>query len=359
MAAQPLDPAEALGLAPLVVVRETPFNAESPLARQLGVITPVERFYVRSHFTQNDAADAAGWRLAVEGAVETPLALSLNELLALPWRTLVGTMECAGNGRRYVQPPVPGEPWDHGAVSTAEWTGVSLADVLGQANVANDAVEVLFAGADSGASPVDGATIAYQRSLPLRHARHPEVLIAFAMNGAPLTAEHGAPLRLIVPGWYGMASVKWLRSVQLIREPFEGAYQKARYVYDYDDGREPIPVSWMRVRSLIAQPSRGAQVPRGGVVVRGFAWSGAAPIESVEFSADDGHTWSPAELGDASSATAWRPWQFRWRPSKPGVHVLVSRGRDANGAQQPLDPEWNRHGYGNNSVQRIEVEVAE
>lgn len=345
----------ARDLASLVVVREQPFNAESPLTRQLGVITPVEQFYVRNHFAS--PASMEGWRLEVGGAVARPLSLTLADLLALPPRSLVATMECAGNGRQFLEPAVPGEPWAYGAVSTAEWTGVRLAEVLDLAGVAPDAVEVLCLGADQGPSPLDGTTIRFERSLPLAEARRDDVLLAYAMNGAPLTLAHGAPLRLVVPGWYGMASVKWLHELRLVREPFTGVFQRARYVFDRGDGSPPEPLGWMRPRSLIIQPAAGARLSRRATLIRGFAWSGAAPAAVVEVSVDGGTSWRPAELGEGLSARAWRPWHLRWSPARAGRHLLLSRTRDASGAIQPLAPEWNVHGYGNNAVQCVEVQV--
>ncbi len=300
--------AELLGPAPLVVVSERPFNAESPYSQQLGLLTPVDRFYVRSHFGLNQAPGAEDWRLEVSGAVQQPLSLSLADLLGLPARSLIATLECAGNGRRYLEPPVPGEQWALGAVSTAEWAGVSLSEVLARAGIAAGALEVLFAGVDRGPSPVDGATIRFERSLPLEQALHPDVLLAYAMNGAPLTADHGAPLRLVVPGWYGMASVKWLCSIEVLRAPFRGVFQADRYVYDFGDGRPVEPVTSMRVRALIAQPTPGARIPASGAQVRGWVWSGAAPIAGVEVSDDGGETWVQAELGARVSPYAWCAW---------------------------------------------------
>jgi DMSO/TMAO reductase YedYZ molybdopterin-dependent catalytic subunit len=351
--------AAALAAAPLIVVREEPLNAESPLAQQVGHITPVERFYIRSHFGLDQAPSAAGYRLEVGGAVAQPLSLSLDDVLNLPRRSLISTMECAGNGRKYLEPRVPGEQWDVGAVSTAEWTGASLSDVLEKAIVEPDAVEVLFAGVDRGPSPVDQAPIAFERSLPMEQARHSDILLCYAMNGAPLTDPHGAPLRLVVPGWYGMASVKWLSSIQVLRQPFEGAYQKARYVIDRGDGAPPEPLGAIRMRALITQPPGGVEVAREGLVLRGFAWSGSSPVAAVEISDDDGRTWQPADLADPVSPLAWRPWQLQWVPSASGPVTLMARARDERGLAQPLDPDWNVHGYGNNAVQRVQVTVSD
>jgi DMSO/TMAO reductase YedYZ molybdopterin-dependent catalytic subunit len=352
--------AEALRLlepAPLVMVRETPFNAESPLAQQVGAITAVERFYVRSHFEDVAITPADEWRLELGGAVARPTSFVLAELLEMAARPLVATLECAGNGRLFLQPRVDGEQWAYGAVSNAEWAGVPLATLLEQAGVADDAVEVLFVGADRGKSPRDGSTIAFERSLPLAEARRPDVLLAFAMNGAPLSFDHGAPLRLIVPDWYGVASVKWLREIRVLREPFQGAYQTFKYVFDRGDGSPVVPLGRMRVRAVIAGPAAGARLAPRETIVRGYAWSGEGAVGAVELSTDGGASWAAAELDDASGRHGWRPWRFRWQ-STPGHHTLIARARDAAGNQQPLEQVWNVHGYCNNAVQRVEVDVA-
>ena len=339
-----------------IVRSERPFNAGTPIAALAEPRTPVSLFYVRSHFDV-PAVDPAAWRLEVGGLVERPLALSLADLQALPAKTLVVTMECAGNGRTRMTPVAPGTPWDLDAVSTAAFTGTPLAGILDAAGVAAGAVEIFFAGADRGTID-DGRTIAYERSLGLGAARDPDVLVAWAMDGEPLPPDHGPPARLLVPGWYGMASVKWLARIEAIGAPFRGFYQAEDYVWV---GREGIPdgtpLDLQKVRAVIARPADGERVGPGPVEIAGTAWSGAGAIVRVEVSADGGRTWADAALGRPDGRYARTPWSHAWTPAGPGRAALLARATDAAGETQPLDPPWNALGYVNHAVHRIEVEV--
>src|SRR5262245_28442015 len=289
----------------LVPVSAEPWNAETLLSAQTGVITPGAAFYKRNHFPIPQLA-ASAWRLTVAGAVATSLALTYDELLALPSRTLLVTLECAGNGRTQLQPPAEGEPWGYGAVSTAEWTGVPLSSVLAQAGLTSLAREIVFKGADKGHVAAAGTTIPYARSLPLEQALHHDTLLAYAMNGEPLPAAHGFPLRLVVPGWYGMAAVKWLRRVEAVTEPFQGFYQVNRYVLPHPEYGEasPVPLTSIGVRALFTTPLPDAVLTHGRHVLRGLAWSGVAPIASVEVSTDGGAAWHLAELTSESARYA-------------------------------------------------------
>jgi DMSO/TMAO reductase YedYZ molybdopterin-dependent catalytic subunit len=259
-------------------------------------------------------------------------------------------MECAGNGRRFLDPAAPGEQWGIGAVGTAEWTGVRLGDLLDEAGVEADAVEILFEGADRGTPGALGYEIAFERSLPVALAR--DALLALDMNGAPLTPDHGAPVRLIVPGRYGMASVKWLRRVTLVAEPFRGFFQADRYVIDGQ------PLGPIAPRSVIASPADGSSVVVGSsMVIRGYAWSGRGPVTSVEVSADGGTTWQDAALGPARSSVAWRSFELSWTPGVAGAHGLWARATDASGDVQPLEQNWNALGYMNNAARPVRIEV--
>ena len=328
----------------LVVVTRDPFNAETPLGAQIGVTTPNGLHYVRDHFP------IPRWeRLVVDGRVQRPLSLGLADLAAMPTRSLVVTLECAGNGRAFLDPPAPGEQWRVGAVGTAEWTGVPLRHLLELARLEPEAVEVLFAGADSG--KVAGREIAFERSLPLARALDPAVLVAFAMNGEPLPTEHGAPLRLVVPGAYGMASVKWLARVSAIDRPFRGYYQAERYVLD----GEPLPP--VAPRAVIAFPSDGALIV-GPITVRGYCWSGASPVARVEVSDDGGASWAEAEIEPAVSPYAWRRWQLAWAPRAPGDAHLVARAWTEDGECQPLEQRrLGSLGYMNNAARPVSVRI--
>jgi len=351
-------PAKAAPDSRLVPVSTEPWNAETLLPAQTGVITPGAAFYKRNHFPIPQLA-APTWRLTVAGAVASSLALTYDELLALPSRTHLVTLECAGNGRTQLKPPADGEPWGYGAVSTAEWTGVPLHIVLARADLAPDACEMVFEGADAGDVPAAGSTIPFARSLPLEKALHPDTLLAYAMNGEPLPAAHGFPLRLVVPGWYGMAAVKWLTRIEAITEPFQGFYQVQRYVLPHVERGDasPIPLTAIGVRALFTAPPPDAVVTLGRHMLRGLAWSGVAPVASVEVSTDGGAAWHLAELTSEPARYAWRRWEYAWEAREPGPATLLCRAFDAAGNAQPTAPRWNRLGYANNAVQPVPVLV--
>lgn len=340
----------------LVVVNTSPPNAESPAAALAHAVTPAAAVYLRTNFGV-PGANATGDHLLVGGAVASPLRLSWDALRALPQRTVTATMECAGNDRASVRPLPAGEPWQSGAVSTAEWAGVPLADLLRLAGVQDDAVEVLATGADAGPRADAGTRepVRFARSLPRAAALSPGPLVAVAMNGAPLPPAHGAPARLVVPGWYGMASVKWLTRLDALTAPFDGYFQRRRYVYD--DAAGVRPVTCMRVKSAIVAPADGGRVPRGAVVVWGWAWSGDGAITEVAVSHAGGGAWHPARLEPGPSPHAWTRWEATLRLDAPGRSLLRSRARDASGAVQPEVPPWNRLGYGNNAVRAVVVDV--
>ncbi len=339
----------------LIPVELRPFNAETPLAALAAPLTPAPSFYVRNHFDV-PALDSEGFRLRVDGLVRSPLELSLAELRALPRRrSVTATLECAGNGRTLMRPAPGGTPWRYGAVGTARFTGTPLAAVLDRAGLAPGVLELLFAGADRG-EVAPGRAVAFERSLPADAALRGDVLLAWEMNGEPLAPDHGHPLRLIVPGWYGVASVKWLVRISALGKPFEGHYQTEKYVYKGDaSAPDGSPVSLMRVRAAIARPADGSHVGLGPVEVAGTAWSGSGPVTRVEVSADGGGTWAAATLGRSKSPVAAVPWRFAWSPSGPGEHTLIARAVDAAGHVQPLEPVWNEQGYGNNVAQRVRV----
>ncbi len=341
-----------------LVVRESdPFNAETPLPALAATPTPTPLFYVRNHFDV-PRLDASSWRLRLDGLVDHAVELSLAELQGLAPRSVAVTLECAGNGRALARPLPPGTPWVHGAVSTATFTGAPLPAVLGRAGVRDGAVEALFRGADRGRVS-DGRSVAFERSLPVSDALSPGVLLAWEMNGEPLAPEHGAPVRAVVPGWYGVASVKWLTRISLVGEPFRGYFQTDRYVYRGERGTpDGAPVSRMRVRALIASPEEGARLSLATFEISGTAWSGTAPVVRVEVSADGGVSWSDAELGRAESPWAARAWRRRWTPPRPGAYTLLARATDAARNSQPLEAVWNELGYGNHGVQRVSIDVA-
>ena len=323
----------------LAVVSEEPLNAETMLARHTGVITPNAAFYIRNHFAVPDC-EISEWRLTIAGAVETPVELTYEELRALPSRTLQVTLECAGNGRVAMRPQAEGEPWGYGAVSTAEWTGVSLRTVLEQAGLSPEAHEIVVEGADRGYVAAEDGVIPFARGLPLDRAIHPDTLLAYSMNGDVLPPEHGFPVRLVVPGWYGMAAVKWVTRIEAIAHSFSGFYQVERYIMAHPDQgeTESTPLTKIATRSLITTPEDGATLPRGRHALRGLAWSGFAPVSHVEVSVDGGATWSPATWTSEPARYAWRAWEYGWRAERSWRGVAYSVGRPTRrGTRSPLN----------------------
>ena len=340
----------------LVVVKVAPFNAESPASALRDDVTPTPLFYVRSNFPV-PSLDTRTHQLTVSGAVERPLTLSLVDLQSLGTRTITTTVECAGNHRLSLFPLPTGEPWQSGAISTATWTGVPLAALLERTGVHPDTVEILATGADRGKPKDWHEQIPFARSLPLEKALHPDTLLAFEMNGEPLPAAHGAPLRLIVPRWYGMAGVKWVASIEAITERFRGYYQAQRYIYDSGDGTPPPPVTTMRVKAVITSPIADETVHVGRVPVAGRAWSGEGDITRVEVAVDGGDSWKDARVVQSSGPYAWTTWEYDWDAADPGRHALRARATDVKGNRQPDAAIWNRHGYGSNGVGPVTVNV--
>ena len=323
-------------------------------------ITPIGMHYLLIHF-DIPALAAEGYRLRVGGCVREPLELDLADITGRPAVTQPVTMECAGNGRSYLSPRPIYVPWFHEAIGTAEWTGTPLRSVLEQAGLTDDAREVLFTGWDRGVYA--GVEHTFARSLPLEEALREEVLLAWQINGLPLPPQHGYPLRLVVPGWYGMVSVKWLRSIEVLDHSFSGAEQAISYRVKVSDADPGYPVTRQTVRALLVPPgipdlmSRERFLFPGEHEVVGCAWSGAAPVTRVEVSDDGGESWQDAELGEAPGRYAWTPWRFTWRVPRPGRYELCPRATDADGNTQPLDQTttWNYQGHASNQVQRVTV----
>jgi DMSO/TMAO reductase YedYZ molybdopterin-dependent catalytic subunit len=332
-------------------------NRGMPLEAMRYDVTPVGLHYLLVHF-DIPSVDAADWRLAVTGNVEHELDLTFDDLMARPRVTLPVTLECAGNGRALMEPRAMTQPWLLEAIGTAEWTGTPLAGVLDDAGVNAGTADVVFTGADHG---IQGDIEQdYQRSLSLADATRDEVLLVYEMNGRPLEPQHGFPLRLLVPGWYGMTSVKWLRSIELVTAPFEGYQQAEAYHFQLEEDDFGDAVTRIRVRALMIPPGfcdfpdRNRTVDAGHVVLHGRAWCGTAPVERVEVAVDGG--WSDAKLEPAVGRWAWWGWSFEW-DAEPGEHTLACRATDADGNTQPEDPEWNMQGMANNLVQELTVTV--
>jgi len=332
-------------------------NRGMPLEALRYDVTPTGLHYLLIHF-DIPFVDPDSWRLEIGGAIERPVTLTLDDIRALPQHTLRVTLECAGNGRARFSPRPLSQPWLYEAVGTADWTGTPVWPLLERAGLAEDAVEVVFTGADHG-SQAD-VEHDYARSLTIAELRRPEVMLVYGMNGRPIEPQHGFPLRLLVPGWYGMTSVKWLTSIEAVREPFRGYQQDPSYWYHTDDDDPGTPVDRMRVRALMVPPgvpdffTRRRLVDAGRVAIVGRAWSGVAPVTRVEVGVDG--VWSDAQLHDGAGDFAWRGWEYEWQADR-GEHTLSCRATDSAGNVQPLEQPWNTQGMGNNSVQTVPVTV--
>lgn len=344
------------GITPMELAQATR-NRGMPLEALGHDITPVGLHYLLVHF-DIPALDAGSWQLRVGGNVREKLALTLDEIRARPAKTMPVTLECAGNGRARLQPRPMTQPWLNEAVATASWTGTSLAGVLEEAGVEPDTVEIVFTGADHGIE--GGEELNYARSLAVSEAMRPEILLAYEMNGRPLEPQHGFPLRLLVPGWYGMTSVKWLASIEAVTQPFRGFHQAVAYHYQRSEEDPGEPVTRIRPRALMIPPGfpdfpeRRRYVDGRSVTIRGRAWSGTAPIVRVEIGIDG--AWFEAKLAERIGEWAWRGWAYEWE-AVPGDHLLSCRAADATGDTQPLEQPWNVQGLGNNLVQEVSVTV--
>jgi DMSO/TMAO reductase YedYZ molybdopterin-dependent catalytic subunit len=324
-------------------------------------VTPAGLHYLLVHFDIPEV-NPDTWTLEIGGLVSSPLSLSLADLRALPQVERTVTMECAGNGRSRFDPRPISQPWVQEAIGTARWGGVPLSVLLRGAGVQDGAVEAIFSGLDRGIDA--GVEHHFERSLAMEVATSAEPLIAISMNGAPLPPQHGAPARLVVPGWYGMTNVKWLARITLTDTPFEGFQQAVAYRIRHVEGEQGEPITRMLPRALMIPPGipdagTRARTVVGACVLAGRAWSGWGAIDGVEVSIDGGESWAPATLDQRQSDghTFWCRWEYRWQRPRPGEHTLMARARDSAGNIQPLAAEWNLDGYLNNGVQRINVTV--
>ena len=338
-----------------------PEDLETPVSLLNSWITPNELFYVRSHMYTPSTA-LPGWSLTIHGEVERPLTLRMDDLAQMPTVSMVVTLECAGNGRAFFDPPVAGVQWEKGAVGNARWTGVRLADVLKRVGVKTTARYLWLDGADR----PPGSMPDFVRQLPLDKAMHPDTLLAYAMNGVPLPIQHGFPLRAIVPGWEGAYSVKWLTDIQVSDREHDGFFVQTGYRYPVKrvapgatvDPKELAPLTGLIVKSIISAPVEGAIVAPGTVSISGFAWTGEARITRVDVSVDSGATWQPAALGKDLARYAWRQFEYRWKVTEPGSYLILARAADDRGRVQPIAAQWNPSGYLWNAIDRVRVSVA-
>jgi DMSO/TMAO reductase YedYZ molybdopterin-dependent catalytic subunit len=345
----------------MITREKEPPNLEMPFGVLDGFVTPNERFYIRCHFPI-PKINERDWRLKVEGKVARPFEVTMDDLRQMPAHTITATLECAGNSRVFLVPKVKGVQWELGAVGNAEWTGVRLRDLLQRAEVASEAREIILEGVDNGPiaePPRPVGKINFARSIPLEKAMD-DVLLAFAMNGEPLSAAHGFPLRAVVPGWYGMASIKWLQRIIATDQPFNGYYQSIDYAFwqRRDGGPALIPLTEMQVKAEIAHPENNEIIRANGkYLVNGAAWTAEAVISKVEISCDGGKSWSETNLKDNSIKNAWRLWEFEWQTPAPGNYTLMARATDSRGRIQPMERDVNGGTYMISHCLPIEVEV--
>jgi DMSO/TMAO reductase YedYZ molybdopterin-dependent catalytic subunit len=345
-----------------MIVRSARFlDLEMPREYATTFITPVSHFFVRNHMHEPSTLDSAEWKLSVSGEVARPLTFSLADLHKLEFHTVVNTLECAGNGRAFVQPHVPGIQWQKGAVGNARFGGVRLADLLERAGLKTTGKHVMFRGLDE----VPGKVPPFIRSIPIEKATDRDTLVATHMNGQVLPKHHGFPARAVVPGWVGAASCKWLTDIKVLDKPFEGNFMNPGYRMPNEplkpgDAMTPEtshPVTVLAVKSLIASPSDGAKLRSRAVRVQGVAWAGEADVTDVHISIDSGATWKPAHLAGEHAKYSWRLWNFEFHAPNAGSYTIMSRATDSQGRVQPASASWNPGGYLNNAADQVMVHV--
>jgi sulfite oxidase len=346
---------------PGMIIRSDRFlDLETPAELLNSWITPAEHFFVRNHMFEPTTVDAGTWRLTVGGEVERPLELRYSELKNFPPAAVVNTLECAGNGRAFFEPRVPGVQWQKGAVGTARYAGIRLRDVLARAGVKSSGKHVMLRGLDE----VPGKVPPFIRSLPLEKALHPDTLIATHMNGRTLLKHHGFPARVLAPGWIGAASCKWITEIRVLPEPFVGNFMSPGYRMpnrtlkpgESVDAKDTSSITRLNVKAIITRPAEGAKLKRT-VLLAGAAWAGEEQVSKVEISADEGAGWHEATLGRERAAYAWRLWTYAWRPDRSGERVILARATDTSGRTQPDRAAWNPSGYLYNAADRVKVYV--
>jgi sulfite oxidase len=349
------------GKRPMILHNDRPEDLETPVRYFDSWLTPNDAFFVRQHLPRPAAIDPAAYRLTVNGMVSKPLELTLADLQKLPQTTVPATIECTGNGRSFYTPKVPGIQWGRGAIGNAEWSGPRISEILKAAGASSSAAFLEADGADTGVA----ATPDFIRSLPMKKALHPATILALKMNGQPLPDIHGAPARLIVPGWDGTSSVKWVVRLSAAAEANKGFFMNPGYRYPkyaLPPGSAPRPaelevIEGMPVKSSITAPEDQAKLPLAAITVRGFAWAGENAIERVEVSTDGGSRWREAKLSTPKLPFAWRLWQIEWQPADPGYYTILSRATDTAGRVQPIVSAWNPSGYLWNAIDRVGVTV--
>ena len=358
--AQALSPGDPLPGTGLVVGRPVPLTAEAPVSGMTTWITPIERFPILTSIASAfPAIDPASWGLSVGGQVERPGSITYDQLRGFPAHTAVALIECAGNSRNTVSPPLPPSFLNNGYIGNAEWRGVPLRLILDQFGLKAGAREIVLEGADRGKPPFAPTEVPFAKSIPVDKALHPDTLLVYEMNGVPLPRQYGGPVRMLVPGWYGTYHVKWIRHIEAIDQTFDGVFMTKNWrVRRRRDGflREEA-VSQVAVKSLIVRPSEGEKLTLGEHRIQGVAWSGGKDITSVHVTTDGGVRWRPARLLEPHATYAWRLWEFPWRVPSSGTYTLMARAADTSGAVQPFAYDLDLNGFEVNHVQPVRVQV--
>ncbi len=360
MCSAPVNPVPRTAASPRKIITKAPENSETPLDTQRGWITPTESFFVRNHFAVPEI-DLAGRRLRLTGCIDSAAGFRWDELDAMPQHSVFATLECAGNGCSYLEQRADGVQWGRGAVGNAEWSGVSFRDLVENRQIDERTLEIVFKGADQGREGGGKGEIPFARSLPLDVALHPDTVVALRMNGEPLTPTHGRPARLIVPGWYGVASVKWLESASFIDRSFDGYFQTVKYTVERDSsfGKSREIVAAMQPKSEITRPGRAEMLKPGRHYIEGIAWAGNETVAVVEFSCDGGRSWRRVDLPGRREPYCWTTWRTCWEASDEGKHALLSRAISSSGKVQPMRHDPLNGAYIINFSRPTEVVVRE
>ena len=343
----------------LNVLSEDPLCAGVFLPNLDVPVSPTEGHFIRSHFAAPQV-NPSDWSLPVTGEINNSLNLSYDDLLKMPSHEVVSLMECAGNSRSTMQPPAEGVQWDNGAVSVSRWKGVSVKTVLEQAGLKPSATDVLFEGIDSGTEPHSGGKLNYAMSVPMEKLLNEDTLLAYEMNGETLPKDHGFPIRLLVPGWYGMASVKWLDKITVLDHPNAGFHEMDYCIYPATDGKndaEVQRVTSLKVKSLISTPTKGSILAPGSYTIKGVAWSGDGHITKVEVSTDDDRSWREAKLEQPNGNYSWQHFEIDWEAKNLGHSLVRCRATDNAGNVQPMLATWNFRGYQVNSIHSVPITV--
>ena len=347
----------------MIVYSQEYLTLEMPMSLLNSWITPVDSFFVRNNLLMPAAIDPSAWALSITGEVERPLTINFRDFMQLATSKVINTLECAGNSRVNFRPPIGGVRWGRGAVGNAAFEGPPLAAVLRLAGLKPTAKHVAFRGLDV----IPPGASEFIRSIPIEKAMERSTLLATKMNDSPLTPSHGFPVRALVPGWIGSASIKWLQEIRVLSHEFHGFYMDPGYRVPVGSGAgaesgstKTISLTSLRVKSIIAQPADGTALeltPHQPITIRGASWAGESAIARVEVSTDGGSTWHAAALGQNHSKYAWRLWRYDWQPAEPGSYTILSRAADAAGRVQPMEPRWNPGGYLWNGVDKIHVQI--